>query len=513
VGDRKQHPDAEQGEPVTHRMAQVMECSPDIIAILGRDLHIRYINRHPAEEDVPRAVGRHIRDTTHPSTLETAEQAIRSAFHSGEPVTYEAAGHDGTITYRCRVVPLKGDGGTIDEVVVVATDIADEIRLDNERRSLEAQLRQSQKMEAVGQLAGGVAHDFNNLLTVARVHAGFVKEAMAEGRDASSDLAVITEAINRGADLTRTLLDISREQPHRRLDVDAVDVLRQCHRMVRRLLPAGIVLDVELPGEPLWIHVDPSQLDQALLNLCVNAQHALGEVGRLRLRARWEEADDEVLIEVEDNGVGMDAATLERAMDPFFTTKEADTGTGLGLAMTRTLVTGNAGTIAMASETGVGTTVTLRFPRVIPAPRENTVGQPPLSEGRRGRLLLAEDEPMVRRATRRILERAGFDVVTANDGKEALSLFEEHADTLIGAVCDVVMPGGGGRQLWEAVQAAKPGFKVLFCSGYSADAMPPAFVKQHGLTILPKPYTRDEMLEALDAMGIGVADTPNADAA
>jgi two-component system cell cycle sensor histidine kinase/response regulator CckA len=495
-------------------MAQVLESSPDIIVILGRDLHLRYINHHPPKGAVPDALGRHLRHVVAPASLTEAERCIRSTFETGEACAYEAAGHDGAITYRCRVVPLRDEDGAIDEVVVLATDASEAIRLEQERLALEAQLRQAQKMEAVGQLAGGVAHDFNNLLTVARVHLGFVKDAADKGRDLSTDLNVVADAIDRGADLTRTLLDVAREQPHRRVDLDVVELVRQCHRMVRRLMPAGITLKVNVPKEAQWIHADPSQLDQALLNLCVNAQHALGEHGALALRVVRDLASDEVLIEVEDDGVGMDAETLARAMDPFFTTKDEGRGTGLGLAMTRTLVTGNAGTIALHSEAGVGTRVVLRFPRIVPTPKRKKGAAGTAHASHCGRVLLAEDEPMVRRATRRILERAGFEVLVAGNGDEAIALFREHAATLDGAVCDVIMPGGGGRQLWDAVQKVQPGFKVLFCSGYSTEGLPPGFVAEHGLSILPKPYTRDEMLDALDAIGIGTRiETPDTDAA
>jgi PAS domain S-box-containing protein len=372
-----------------------------------------------------------------------------------------------------------------------------------ELRAKDEQLRQAQKMEAIGRLAGGVAHDFNNMLSVILSYASLLTDQFAEGTPVHADLVEIGRAGERATELTRQLLAFSRQQV---LDVRFVD-LNEVVAGVRTMLGRMIGEDVEIrvvDGPQLDdVRVDPGQMDQILMNLVVNARDAMPRGGTITIEtanvelcaehaARHENVTPgpHVMLAVTDTGTGMDEATQQRIFEPFFTTKELGKGTGLGLATVFGIVKQSGGHISVQSELGKGTTFTAYFPRATGAPEAESL-TPQSSTSSRGAetVLLVEDDDQVRNLARLILERSGYRVIDAPNGYEALLSYERLASTVHIVVTDLVMPKLGGRELAERLTALHPGLKVLVMSGYTDDVVMRNGALDAGFAFLQKPFT------------------------
>ncbi|MEX2642881.1 MAG: ATP-binding protein, partial [Acetobacterales bacterium] len=409
-------------------------------------------------------------------------------------------------------IPPPLPGGELGALMSVLNGTAESLKQQRiALEELDQRLRHSQKMDAIGQLTGGVAHDFNNLLTVILGNA----EVLAESLTADHRLRLLAEmtakAAQRGAELTNRLLAFARRQP---LDPRVVDVNRQIADMdplLRRTLGEHIEIRMSLTAD-LWPGmVDPGQLENALLNLCINARDAMSGGGRLTIETANTHLDAEytarqvevepgqyVLIAVSDTGVGMDAATLERAFEPFFTTKDVGKGSGLGLSMVYGFVKQSRGHVRIYSEPGEGTTVKLYLPR---ATADETTAEPagdeaPVERGNE-RILVVEDNDMVRDHVAGQLTNLGYAVVAVGNGPEAMAILErgESFDLLF---TDIVMPGGmSGRQLADAVQALRPGLPVLFTSGYTENAIVHHGRLDRGVHLLAKPYRHQELAEKM----------------
>jgi len=373
----------------------------------------------------------------------------------------------------------------------------------SERKKLEDQLRQSQKMEAVGRLAGGIAHDFNNLLTVINGYADLLLSSLSSTDPNHTIIAAIREAGERAATLTSQLLAFSRKSIVEPKVLDLNDVITQSEKLLRRLLGEDVaLLTVLAPGLPR-VRADPTQMEQALMNLAVNARDAMPRGGRLTIETR--EADllreDEVvtypdlkpgryiLLAVSDTGVGMTDEVKAQVFEPFFTTKEQGKGTGLGLAMVYGAVKAHGGHISVYSEVGVGTTFKILLPTAQDLQSAPRSGEVRLAPRGTETVLLVEDEESVRRLARIALEMQGYTVLEAGSGTEALRLAERHAGVIHLLVTDVVMPGMSGREVAEALRQRQSGLKVLYMSGYTDDA-----VVRHGIVeatdaFLQKPFT------------------------
>jgi signal transduction histidine kinase len=376
--------------------------------------------------------------------------------------------------------------GDEDGITAVVLDITDRRRAEGERERLEQQLIHTQKVEAVGRLAGGVAHDFNNLLTAIMGYANVLRDELPPGGDAREAIDGILQASDRAAHLTRSLLAYSRKQVLARRPVDLRQVVSDATRLIGRVLGEDVKLGVELPAEPLRVLADAGQIDQVLMNLCTNARDAMPAGGTLAIRldrvvldaARARSLELEaggafVRLQVVDGGVGMAPELLERIFEPFFTTKATGKGTGLGLAIVQGIVRQHDGAVTVESSAGGGTTVTLLFPEL---PREEARSAPAeeeLSAAPRGTetLLLAEDDPQVRRVLRSILQRGGYEVIEATHGRDAVERFAEEHDRISLCILDVVMPELNGRQTLEAIRRIDPGARVLFASGYTGDVL------------------------------------------
>jgi PAS domain S-box-containing protein len=344
--------------------------------------------------------------------------------------------------------------------------IAGFVRDLTERLRLEEQLRQAQKMEAIGRLAGGIAHDFNNLLTVIGGYSELlgVKENVA-GQDMAQQ---IQRAVERGAALTRQLLAFSRQQPITPQVLDLNSVVRAAEQMLRRLIGADVELVTELAAGLPPIRADVNQLEQVLLNLAVNARDALPDGGRLTIRTT-PAPDGDVLLEVQDTGVGMDEVTRSRLFEPFFTTKPPGKGTGLGLATVYAIVQRCQGRIDVQSAPGHGATFHLHFPRSL-EPLPTVAAGPSRVPPQLGRelLLVVEDEAPLRHLLARYLQSEGYTVLAAAGGPDALELLQQRGPEVRLLVTDLTMPKMGGRELAAHARSSFPNLKILYISGYSA---------------------------------------------
>ncbi len=379
-------------------------------------------------------------------------------------------------------------------------------------REREAELRQAQKMEAVGRLAGGVAHDFNNLLTAITGYAELLSAQLPEDSPGREDVDEIKKASERAANLTRQLLAFSRKQVLRPRVIDLTEVVSNVEKMLRRLIGADIELTTRFENEHGLVKADPGQIEQVLMNLAVNARDAMPEGGALGIEIKSVEVETEsardalkpgkyVLLDVHDTGQGMDEPTRQRIFEPFFTTKPAEKGTGLGLATVYGIVAQSGGHIDVESRLGEGT----RFLVYLPRYDGDQVGENvPPSEPSRPReqatILLAEDEPAVRQLAARMLRERGYDVLEAPTGTEALELARstgvERIDLLL---TDVIMPRMSGAELTRKLHSLRPDLSVLFMSGYSHGEPVETLIAETGGMFIAKPFTADELERAVHA--------------
>jgi len=406
---------------------------------------------------------------------------------------------DGTsVNISLSVAPLHDAAGRVTGMLSLAADVT-------EMRQLEVQYRQAQKMEAVGRLAGGIAHDFNNLLTAIIGTTALVLEDLGLESRARLDIQEIEKAAKRAAGLTRQLLIFSRQQvlEPRALDLNAL--VGNLEKMLHRLIGEDIELRTKQATALGAVRADPGQLEQAIVNLVVNARDAMPQGGRLTIETADVELDrgyvaghvptqpgPYVLLAISDTGVGMDGATKARLFEPFFTTKEPGRGTGLGLATVYGIVKQSGGYIWAYSELGHGTTFKIYLPRVAETPEapESTTSPPTPVRGSET-LLVVEDQEEVRKLTKRVLEARGYTVLAARNGAEALEIVAQHPSKIHLMITDVVMPGMNGRELAQHARARRSYLKVLYVSGYTGEAVLQHRLLEPGVAFLQKPFTPD----------------------
>jgi len=388
-----------------------------------------------------------------------------------------------------------------------------------ERKQLEEQLRQSQKMEAIGQLAGGVAHDFNNLLTAINGYSSLALQRLEDDHPIKPYIEEVKKAGDRAANLTRQLLAFGRKQILQPIALNLNGVVSDMNKMLRRLIGEDIVLTAKLDAGVGKVMVDPGQVEQVLVNLIVNARDAMPRGGNLTIETKNVELDEEygskhvgvapgkyVLLAISDTGEGMTEEVRHRVFEPFFTTKEKGKGTGLGLSTVYGIVKQSGGNVWIYSEPGRGTTFKVYLPQVVSDPRElgeevAEVAPPGGSET----ILLVEDEAVVRGLARRILEQAGYSVVEASRGDEALRFCAEHADEVDLLLTDVVMPEMSGKQLADQLKSQYPALRMVFMSGYTDESIVHHGVLDSSVEFIQKPFTPAALVrkvrEVLDLNG------------
>ncbi|MGC4119830.1 MAG: PAS domain S-box protein [Myxococcales bacterium] len=395
--------------------------------------------------------------------------------------------------------------GEVDYFVALLQDVTD-------RKLLETQLRQAQKMESVGRLAGGVAHDFNNMLGVILGHTELALDQVDPGHPLRFDLEEVQKAARRSADLTRQLLAFARKQTVSPKVLELNETITGMLNMLRRLIGEDLRLEWK-PGPELWpVRIDPAQIDQILANLCVNARDAISDVGTVTIETEnctfdrprgaghaEHRVGEFVRLAVRDDGSGMDAETLAHLFEPFFTTKALGKGTGLGLATVYGIVKQNDGFIDVHSEKGRGTTFTVFLPRHQGADQAAGEAAPGPDLQGNETVLIVEDEPGLLNLTRRMLERQGYRVVAASTPGEALRLAHAHPGEIHLLMTDVVMPEMNGRDLAKNLLAVHPHLRLLFMSGYTSDVIAERGVLEEGTNFIQKPFTAAGLAEKVRA--------------
>ena len=427
---------------------------------------------------------------------ESRGEAVERISHvaGGRPVVVERplVRQDGRIiAVEANARPLSGG-----RMLVTVRDVT-------ERHQLERQLRQAQKMEAVGRLAGGVAHDFNNLLTAIFGYTDLLAEDLAPDHPGRADLQEIQTAATRASALTRQLLAFSRQQVLQPVVLNLNDVVADVQKMLKRLLGEDVELHAQLAPDLGNVRADAGQVEQVIMNLAVNARDAMPTGGQLTIETANVELTEDyaeahppvmpgrfVMLAVSDTGVGMDEATRAKVFEPFFTTKEPGKGTGLGLATVYGIVKQSGGFIWVYSEPGKGAAFKAYFPRV-DAPIEPGARAPEVAGTVAGTetILLAEDDELLRPLARELLTKLGYAVLEARGSAEALTLARGHEGEIHLLVSDVVMPGGGGFHLAQQLLAERPNLRVLYMSGYTDEAVVRHGLLERGLNYLQKPFT------------------------
>jgi two-component system cell cycle sensor histidine kinase/response regulator CckA len=479
------------------------EYALDLITILDADGTIRFESRSIATElgyEPTDYVGKNAFDFVHPEDAPRVMQAFLTALqsHGSTPIlSFRFRHKDGS--YRI----LEGRGNNLLDAPAVAGIVFNSRDVTDQRR-LEEQFRQSQKVQAIGQLTGGVAHDFNNILTAI---IGYSDLALAQVTSESLVAGLIEEvnrAAQRAAGLTRQLLAFSRKQVLQPKVINLETVIAEMDKMLRRLLGEQVELSSVSHPSAGNVKADLGQIEQVLLNLAVNARDAMPMGGRFRMETRNVTLDENhaltrdevapgeyVLLAISDTGCGMTPEVKARLFEPFFTTKEIGKGTGLGLATCHGIVKQSGGHISACSEVGKGTTFKIYLPRVNEkaAPLQNTPETVEIPAGS-GTVLFVEDEPMLRELGLTVLNELGYRVFTAENGKDALALIARHPDAKIDLLLtDVVMPEMGGKELVERLRPLYPHTKVIYCSGYTEDAIFHNGGLDADVHFLQKPYT------------------------
>jgi hypothetical protein len=467
----------------------LIENSMDLISILNLDGTIRYVS--PSHErllgyPLDELVGRNVLSFVHAEDRQRIQMALVNG-NSGRPVECRVRHSDGSWRVLESFSRDLSHVAGVNGMVVNARDIT-------ERKHLEEQLHHSQRLEAVGRLAGGVAHDFNNLLMVITGYSHMLLDAMHPSDPARQDLEQVVKASERATDLTRQLLAFSRRQGVRASLVNLNVLVQEMDRMLRRVLGEEIELIVRLAPELMNVRADPGQIEQVILNIVVNARDAMPSGGQLLIETRnaGQPGLDRVTISISDTGIGMGSEVLLRVFEPFFTTKEH--GTGLGLATSYGIIKENGGDLRVDSTLAKGTTFLIELPVAEPTPEDSELPNEKRAPRGTETILLVEDEDPVRRVVETMLKRHGYNVLASASSKDALTAAERHRGEIHLLITDMVMPGMSGNKMAECLIARRPDMKVLYVSGYG-DAK-----AQNDAHFLQKPFSTEELATKIREM-------------
>ncbi len=481
--------------------------------VIDRDYKVISVNRAfcemvnlPEEQTKGRLCHELLRGAFQPCFESGRECPVRGTFETGKPYSvvhsYDAGG--GNLSHiELRSFPITDDAGGVVSVIEIINDIT-------EKRRIEEQLNQTQKLESIGQLAGGVAHDFNNMLAVILGRTQLIMRKLPAQDPLQGNLQAICNAAEHSADLTRQLLAFARKQVITPRRIDLNEAVEETLKMLRRLIGEDIELDWVPAIGSMPLLMDPIQLDQVLANLCVNARDAIGRAGRIIIRTQFlqrvtpppgevagQASGEYVVLAVSDNGQGIDAAILPRIFEPFFTTKKIGRGTGLGLATVYGIVKQNNGFIEVTSEPQQGTTFKIFLPRhkesAAPHLPKAQEGLPPACG--KETILLVEDEPSILDITQQMLEECGYRVLAAVSPDNALTLARQGSERIDLLMTDVVMPGMNGRELRNQLAAETPRLKCLYMSGYPTDVIARHGALEEGVHFLQKPFSFESLAE------------------
>jgi PAS domain S-box-containing protein len=464
--------------------------------------------------------GKHFLEITHPQDATAKQERLEKLLECGAgQVTFEALylRKSGESLWCATNISLLHDAaGRPAHFLGMMQDIDERKKAEEERNRLQQQLFQAQKMEALGTLAGGIAHDFNNLLSVMLGFASLARHRLSSDDPLQDSMGMIEQSAQRASDLTRQLLGFARPERQQVKPVCVDEVLDRVRRMVERTFDRNITVAVHKGSEPLWVDAEPSYLEQALLNMCINARDAMPTGGTLTLEAvaispaQLQPGPPGVptfgryaQISVQDTGAGIPPETLPRVFEPFFTTKEPGCGTGLGLAMVYGFVKSHEGLVKVESEPGRGARFTISLP-LIPAPaRQESAGKLGQIPQGCGTVLLADDEPLVRAFAAEGLKRLGYQVLVAENGKQAIETYEEHRGEIGCVLLDLIMPELSGLETYRRMRAIDPQVRVIFASGYSTGGILRDAPDAHSAEFIAKPYALEGLSIALRKAGMG----------
>jgi two-component system, cell cycle sensor histidine kinase and response regulator CckA len=483
----------------------LLDAIPDSLMLLDKNRTVLWANKGAAKgigKTLDEIVGQHCFALWYGLTSPCDPCPVARSFAEGIPVNVTVTRPDNRV-WDLRTVPLIDEEGRTVSVIEVKRDIT-------EHNKLEEQLRQAQKIEAVGQLAGGVAHDFNNILSAIMGYGHLMLMKMQENDPLRANVKEILDASQRAAVLTQSLLAFSRKQVVNLARIDLNTLVQRFEKFMLRLLREDIELKIICAKQLLNVMVDSAQIEQVLMNLVMNAKDAMPDGGQLTIETRLATLDEEfmesysqgrageyALLLVTDTGVGMNENTKEKAFEPFFTTKEVGRGTGLGLAMVYGIVKKHNGYIFVYSEIGHGTTFKIYLPLAEATPAEarkkEQVSAP--AQGGTETVLVVEDDPIVRKLTTTVLKQFGYTVLEAIDGEDAIFQYVEYKDQINLVILDAIMPKKNGWQVYEEIRTITPGVRVLFMSGYSEDIFSANNITEKGLVYLLKPASPTELLK------------------
>jgi two-component system cell cycle sensor histidine kinase/response regulator CckA len=488
------------------RLASILQTAPDVVMTVDRAGTILFINRTTLPFRPDQVVGTCCLDYVPPASRARVEAALEKVFTAREFDEYEVLGPPGPTGQRewssVRAGPLV-EGDKVVAATLCATNVTRRKQAEEVEARLQEQLRQSQKLESIGRLAGGVAHDFNNLLTSILGFVELARAGVPPGSRSAEFLEGATLSAKRAAILTQQLLAFARRKVVRPELVSLNDVLAGMAPMIERLVGENleVVLAPALNLAP--VNVDIGSFEQVIMNLVVNARDAITGAGRITLETRNVHLDgsesgsrgelragDYVMLAVSDTGSGMSPEIISRVFEPFFTTKAVGEGTGLGLAMCEGIARQAGGSIVVRSAPGEGSTFSVYLPHASQGHTPVAKSAAPLASARgHETLLLVEDDDLILRVSERVLTDLGYDVLTAADGREALEVAAETTNTIHLLVTDVVMPHIGGHELAKRLSALRSSLRVLYTSGYPADAIGQDGVIARDIEFLQKPYT------------------------
>jgi PAS domain S-box-containing protein len=484
----------------------LLNAIPDTLLLLSPDMKVIWVNDGAAiglGKSINELTGQSCYHLWHNRNAPCEVCPVKKSFRTGEMENTIISSPDGRL-WDIRAVPIKDAEGKVISVIEVARDIT-------EHRKLESQLQQSQKMEAVGTLTGGIAHDFNNILTAIIGYGNILKMKLEQESPLMGYTDQILASADRAAHLTQSLLAFSRKQVINPKPVNLNEITASIEKILLRIIGEDIELMTILSGmKDLRVMADAGQIEQVLMNLAANARDAMPEGGTLTIETGLEELDMDFLkiheygkpgmyamLTVTDTGHGMDENTRQRIFEPFFTTKEVGKGTGLGLSMVYGIIKQHSGYINVYSEPGSGTTFRIYLP-VIESATEKTKKEEHITlSGGTETILLAEDEEAVRKLMKLVLEEAGYKVIEAVDGQEAIEKFRENKDSISLLLLDVIMPKINGKGVYEKATKIKPDIKALFSSGYPADFIHKKGILEEGLNFISKPASPHVLLKMI----------------
>ncbi|MBA4373364.1 MAG: hybrid sensor histidine kinase/response regulator [Thermodesulfovibrio sp.] len=483
----------------------LLDAIPDNLFLMSPDLKMLWANKAAAagvnkeSEDI---IGQHCYSLWHNINSPCDPCPALRSFSTSQPASDIVTTHDGKV-FELRTLPVKQDE-TVVSVIKVARDIT-------AQRSLEEQLRHSQKMESVGTLAGGIAHDFNNILSAIIGYSDIVLMKMETDHELRSKIEHIRAAADKAAYLTQGLLAFSRKQLSNKKQVDLNEQIKKAEYFFRTAISAEVRFRVNLHGQPILVFADPNQIEQVLMNLITNARDAMPAGGELIVTTEPYRIDEEfplshgygnpghyALISVSDSGSGMDEETRRRIFEPFFTTKEVGKGTGLGLSIIYGIIKQHDGFIEVDSNPGAGTTFRIYLPIVRTAPSETADSEKTsYPAGGSETILLAEDDEMLRKLAESVLREFGYNVIVAVDGDEAVEKFIQNQDCIDLLISDLVMPKKNGKEVHDAIRKIRPELKTVFVSGYSPEIVRSKISPGKDVTIMYKPVSPMDLLRKI----------------